>query len=91
MVYESRAPPLFATKPHQLGVSEGATERNCGAEDYAYSGKRAGGNVNALRAQERCWPPSSAIICPVIEGVARMKRTAAAISPSVGPRPSNVD
>ena len=39
----------------------------------------------------RCWPPSSAIICPVIDGVSRMKRTAAAISAGVGPRFRSVD
>src|SRR5258708_5709211 len=41
-------------------------------------------------AQERCWPPSSAIICPVIAGAARMKRSPRQISSGVVPMPSGV-
>src|SRR6266513_99758 len=41
-------------------------------------------------AQPRCSPPSSAIICPVIAGAARMKRNAAAISSGLVPRRSGL-
>ncbi len=34
----------------------------------------------------RCWPPSSAIIWPVMAGASRMKRTALAISAGLVPR-----
>ena len=39
----------------------------------------------------RCWPPSSAIICPVMAGELRMNETALAISSGVVPWPRGMD
>src|SRR6185436_18054681 len=41
-------------------------------------------------AQPRCWPPSSAIICPVIDGASRMNRSARQISSGLVPRLSGM-
>ena len=48
------------------------------ASRYSVNGARCG------CAQPRCWPPSSAIICPVMEGAARINRIAATISCGLG-------
>ncbi len=40
---------------------------------------------------KRCWPPSSAIICPVMAGEPRMNETAFAISSGVVPWPRSVE
>ena len=41
-------------------------------------------------SQARCWPLSSAIICPVTEGLSSRKRTARHTSSTVAARPSGV-
>src|SRR5262245_40664073 len=41
-------------------------------------------------SQARCWPLSSAIICPVTEGLLSRKRTAQHTSSTVAARPSGV-
>ncbi|MNZ68732.1 hypothetical protein D3C78_870050 [compost metagenome] len=37
-------------------------------------------------SQPRCWPPSSAIICPVTDGVSKRKRIVRPNSSGAGPR-----
>ena len=60
------------------------------AQAFAWEQGRGGSFVRSRRSGAgdhcRCWPPSSAIICPVIAGSERMASTARATSSGLVPR-----